>query len=98
MDGILTIMVTAPESRRPLRVGFLLIDGFALMSFAAASEPLRAANLLARRPLYDVRHLAAAGEHAVLGCHRCEVGGGGQRRQIHGSPQPRTVLDTCATA
>jgi transcriptional regulator GlxA family with amidase domain len=65
MDGILTIMVTAPGNPRPLRVGFLLIDGFALMSFAAASEPLRAANLLARRPLYDVRHLAAAGDHAV---------------------------------
>lgn len=45
----------------PFRVGFLLIDGFALMSYSAAFEPLRAANLLAGRQLYDVRHLPAQG-------------------------------------
>ena len=40
-------------------VGFLLIDDFALMSYAAAIEPLRAANLLARRTIYDIRHISA---------------------------------------
>jgi transcriptional regulator GlxA family with amidase domain len=35
-------------------IGFLLLPGFALMSFAAATEPLRAANLLAGKPLYRV--------------------------------------------
>ncbi|MEO0750667.1 MAG: GlxA family transcriptional regulator [Pseudomonadota bacterium] len=35
------------------RVGILPIDGFAAMSFAALTEPMRAANLLARRVLYD---------------------------------------------
>ncbi len=35
------------------RIGFLLIDGFAMMSFASAIEPLRAANVLAGRALYD---------------------------------------------
>lgn len=35
------------------RVGFLLVDGFAMMSFASAIEPLRAANVLAGRRLYD---------------------------------------------
>lgn len=49
---------------RPYRVGFLLIDGFALMSYAAAIEPLRAANLLAGRRLYDIRHIAAVGDSA----------------------------------
>ena len=34
--------------------GFILLPGFALMSFAAATEPLRAANLLAGRPLYEI--------------------------------------------
>jgi transcriptional regulator GlxA family with amidase domain len=34
--------------------GFLLLPGFALMSFAAAVEPLRAANALAGRTLYDI--------------------------------------------
>lgn len=33
-------------------VGFLLLPGYALMSYAAAVEPLRAANLLSGRPLY----------------------------------------------
>ena len=33
-------------------VGFLLVPGFALMSYAAAIEPLRAANLISGKPLY----------------------------------------------
>jgi transcriptional regulator GlxA family with amidase domain len=39
----------------PVRIGFILLPGFALMSFASAVEPLRAANLLAGRVLFDVR-------------------------------------------
>ena len=49
---------------RPFRIGFLLVDGFGLMSYAAAREPLRAANLLAGRPLYDVRNVPATGGRA----------------------------------
>jgi transcriptional regulator GlxA family with amidase domain len=33
-------------------MGFLLVDGFSLLSYAAAVEPLRAANTLAGRTLY----------------------------------------------
>lgn len=47
------------------RVGFVLIDGFALMSYAAAVEPLRAANLLAGRTLYEIRHVPAIGDRAT---------------------------------
>lgn len=36
------------------RIGILVIDGFAVMSYAALVEPMRAANLLARRTLYDM--------------------------------------------
>lgn len=36
------------------RIGVLPIEGFALMSYAATVEPLRAANLLSRKPLYRV--------------------------------------------
>ena len=36
----------------PRRVGILMIPGFSMMAFAAAVEPLRAANRLARRDLY----------------------------------------------
>lgn len=44
----------AQKSLDRRRVGILPIDGFAAMSFAALTEPMRAANLLARRVLYDM--------------------------------------------
>ncbi|MCE7028068.1 GlxA family transcriptional regulator [Jiella avicenniae] len=40
-------------------IGFVLLPGFAMMSFASATEPLRAANLLAGRELYRIRHFGA---------------------------------------
>jgi transcriptional regulator GlxA family with amidase domain len=43
------------------KIGFLLMPGYALMSCASAVEPLRAANLLARRRLYDMVFLSVAG-------------------------------------
>lgn len=46
----------------PQTVGFLLVPGFALMSYAAAVEPLRAANLLSGRELYHWWHAAPGGK------------------------------------
>ena len=46
-------------------VGFLLIPDFALMSYAAALEPLRAANLLSGRNLYRWWHAAPGGAKLV---------------------------------
>ncbi|MER9300241.1 GlxA family transcriptional regulator [Mesorhizobium sp. M0621] len=43
-------------------IGFLLLPGFSLMSYASATEPLRAANLLAGQSLYDVRALSMDGK------------------------------------
>ncbi|MCF3642529.1 GlxA family transcriptional regulator [Rhizobium sp. TRM95111] len=43
------------DDRQVQDIGFILIDGFALMSYAAASEPLRAANLLAGREIYRMQ-------------------------------------------
>ncbi len=57
------VILTPPE--RAFRVGFLLVDGFALMSYSAVVEPLRAANLLAGRKFYDIRHSPATGARAV---------------------------------
>ena len=48
----------------PYRVGFILIDGFPLMSYASAMEPLRACNLLTGKLLYDVQHIAVTGDHS----------------------------------
>ncbi|MFY8099845.1 MAG: GlxA family transcriptional regulator [Allorhizobium sp.] len=52
------MIVSAPTTQR---YGFVLMPNFALMSFASATEPLRAANLIAQTPLYEVRPLSAGG-------------------------------------
>jgi transcriptional regulator GlxA family with amidase domain len=41
--------------------GFLLVPNFALMSYASATEPLRAANLIAQTALYEVVPLSIGG-------------------------------------
>jgi len=46
-------------------VGFLLIPGFALLSYAAAVEPLRAANQLAGKTLYRWWHAAPGDKPAI---------------------------------
>lgn len=55
-------------SSLPRRVGFILVEGFALMSAAAAIEPLRAANLLAGRPLYEPVFLAERPGRVAASC------------------------------
>jgi transcriptional regulator GlxA family with amidase domain len=57
---------------QPHRVGFLLIDGFALMSFASAIEPLRAANVLAGKKLYQWLHIST-GASAILASNGLSV-------------------------
>lgn len=46
-------------------MGFLLIPGFALLSYAAAIEPLRAANQLAGKSLYQWWHAAPGRKPAI---------------------------------
>ena len=52
-------------SDRPRRYVFVLLDRFTMLSFAAAMEPLRLANRLAGRRLYDWRLLGEQGEVAT---------------------------------
>jgi len=54
-------MVSYDNDERPYKIGFLVVDGFALMSYASASEPFRAANHLAGRELYHVRNISLHG-------------------------------------
>lgn len=58
--------------QRPFRVGLFLIDGFALMSYSAVIEPLRAANQLSAGTddgfsgaLYEWLHIPALGQQAI---------------------------------
>ncbi|MBM3613730.1 MAG: AraC family transcriptional regulator, partial [Alphaproteobacteria bacterium] len=46
---------------RPRDIGFLLIPGFALIGYACAVEPCRAANVLSGRELYRWRHVSPDG-------------------------------------
>jgi len=52
----------------PQTIGFLLIPGFALMSYASAVEPLRAANLLAGRELYRWVHISPGPATVTASC------------------------------
>jgi transcriptional regulator GlxA family with amidase domain len=58
-------ITTFTKMSHPHRFGFLLIDDFALMSYASAVEPLRAANILAGRDLYRWSLLSIAAETIV---------------------------------
>ena len=51
-----------PAQESPQTVGFLLVPGFALMSYTAAVEPLRAANLISGRELYRWWQAAPGGK------------------------------------
>ncbi|MGE3150140.1 MAG: GlxA family transcriptional regulator [Pseudorhodoplanes sp.] len=56
---------TRSDAENPVVVGFLLIPDFALMSYASAVEPLRAANVLSGRNLYRWWH-ATPGHRPVV--------------------------------
>ena len=54
-------VVSDNRTRAPhaaIRIGFLLIDGFALMSYASIVEAFRAANVLSGRLLYEWKHIS----------------------------------------
>lgn len=61
-------MDKAASNDSSFRVGLLLIDGFALMSYASVVEPLRAANALDGRQLYRVQNIPASGKVATSSC------------------------------
>lgn len=60
MDNNLSNKDIIGSDLSPYRVGILPLPGFALMSYACTVEPLRAANLLSNRPLYDIVHFGSA--------------------------------------
>lgn len=53
--------MSAIEQKNAQRIGFVLVPNFALMSYASAAEPLRAANLIAGTDLYDIAPLSFDG-------------------------------------
>lgn len=53
--------LTGSDNGRPTHVGFLLIPDFAILAYASAIEPLRAANRLSGRDLYRWSHVSIDG-------------------------------------
>jgi transcriptional regulator GlxA family with amidase domain len=51
----------ALQRAEPILTGFFLVPGFALLSYASAIEPLRAANRLSGRELYRWAHISLDG-------------------------------------
>jgi transcriptional regulator GlxA family with amidase domain len=61
-----TAKTQASEPTAPVRrIGFLLIPGFSMMSYACAVEPLRAANTLSGRELYRVEYVSLTDEPPI---------------------------------
>jgi len=58
-------MVTSKEVEKPIRVGFLLTPGYSLIAFASAIDPLRMANRLTGRELYQWITYTVDGESAT---------------------------------
>ncbi len=52
----------------PFQIGFLLIDGFSLLTYSAAAEPLRAANQLAGEKRYEIWNIPAQGARSTASC------------------------------
>lgn len=58
------IMPKCDALNRTIRLAYLMIDGFALMSYAPVIEPFRAANRLSGKALYEWRHYSPNGGSA----------------------------------
>jgi transcriptional regulator GlxA family with amidase domain len=54
--------VVVRRTDEPVRIGFLLAPQFSMMGFSAAIEPLRSANRIAERPLFDWRLISVDGQ------------------------------------
>ena len=75
--------MVANDVKNAQRIGFLLAPNFALMSYASATEPLRAANLIAGTELYEIVTLSVDGRAVTsssglsVGCHDLSAYGEG---------------------
>ncbi|MCC9626064.1 GlxA family transcriptional regulator [Thalassospira sp. MA62] len=54
-----------PTNLTPQKIGFVMLPDFAILSYASACEPLRAANLLAGQPVFEIRNFSARGGHCA---------------------------------
>lgn len=55
-------MKTLADNKPPLKLGFLLVNQFSLMSYSCAVEPLRVANRISAQQLYQWHIISADGQ------------------------------------
>ena len=60
-------MFNLPPSDGPIRVAFILLEGFSLVPFVAASEPLRMVNRLLGRAVFECGLFSESGAPVVAG-------------------------------
>ena len=60
------------ERDKTQRIGFLLIPNFSMIAFTAAIEPLRTANRLANKKLYDWKIIGTSSE-SILASNELEI-------------------------
>src|SRR5690606_20114405 len=64
-----TVEKKLEEKSEPIRrIAWVLLPEFALLPFSSAVEPLRAANRILGRPVYEWRIFAAVGRRAEASC------------------------------
>ena len=57
--------IVADRGGVPVRIAFLLVPQFSMMAFSAAIEPLRSANRMSERQLFEWRLIAANGKEVT---------------------------------
>lgn len=65
MDTVDKAPIPRSDDSRPYKIGILLLENFALMSFSAAIEPVRAANFLAEYPAYELTFISIDGKPVI---------------------------------
>ncbi len=48
--------------KKPIRIGLVMIENFALLSYACVVDPMRASNLLAKNILFEINHYSVEGK------------------------------------
>lgn len=78
-------MFSITQADQPIRVAFLLVPGFSLVPFVAASEPLRMANRLTGRAIFEVGFFSQT-DGPVLAGNGMQVVPNGPIERLHAYP------------
>lgn len=78
-------MFNHPDIDKPIMIAFILVEGFSLLPFISATEPLRMANRIANKELFKRAYFSEKGE-AVLAGNGIEIQTVGSVKDLHEYP------------